>query len=379
MENRLLSPPDFHLIRCPALCILNVMTEQVSRGGQMGNNSNEYISRRTFLKVGLAAGAGLCGLRYLGSRTKSPSLKTLKPNNLKKGLVVAHVPQSPLPPFDKGGIKGGFVSSEFTVIRESVRRAVSAIGGMDKLVFRGNRVVIKPNISWNQRPEFAANTNPYVVAALVELCIEAGAGRVKVLDHTCSSNPRPSYESSGIADAARKAGAEVLYINKELFWDLPIPGGKALDSWSFYEDMVSADKTDVLINVPIAKHHSTSRLTMGLKNVLGMVGKDRGQLHKDIHPKIADLNRVVKIDLTVLDAFRILRNHGPTGGRLEDVDNNPENARRIIVSTDPVAVDAYGATLFGLRGSDIGFIKESHTAGLGEMDFRQKGFEEIMV
>ncbi len=331
----------------------------------MGNNTSESISRRTFLKVGLAVGAGLYGLTYLASRTKRLPLKTLKSNNLKKGLVVAYCANKN--------------TDESTVIRESVRKALNALGGMDKLVSKGDRVVIKPNIAWNQKPEFAANTNPYVVAALVELCIESGAGSVRVFDHTCSSNPRPSYESSGIADGARKAGAEVLYVNKDLFIDLSIPDGKALKAWSFYEDLISADKVDVLINVPIAKHHSTSRLTMALKNVLGMVGRDRGALHKDIHPKIADLNRVVKVDLTVLDAFRILRNHGPTGGRLEDVDNSPEHARRIIVSTDPVAVDAYGATLFGLNANDIGFIKESHEAGIGELDFKLRGFEEIRV
>ncbi|MBI2560141.1 MAG: DUF362 domain-containing protein, partial [Planctomycetes bacterium] len=119
----------------------------------------------------------------------------LKANNLKKGLVVINCP-------DK--------EDESAIIKESVRKAVNALGGMDKLVSKGDRVVIKPNIAWNQKPEFAANTNPYVVAALIELCIESGANRVKVFDHTCSSNPRPSYESSGIADAARKAGAEVL-------------------------------------------------------------------------------------------------------------------------------------------------------------------------
>ncbi len=337
----------------------------------MSNYISGSVSRRTFLKVGLAAGAGLYGLRYLGSHPKKVPLKALKANNLKKGLIVSHVPPT-LSSHSKG-------SDESALIKESVRKAINALGGMDKLVSKGDRVVIKPNIAWNQRPEFAVNTNPYVVAALIELCIESGANRVRVFDHTPSSNPRPSYESSGITDAARKAGAEVSYVNKWLFRDLPIPDGKALKSWSFYEDIISADKVDVLINVPIAKHHSTSRLTMALKNTLGMVGRDRGALHKDIHPKIADLNRVVKVDLTVLDAFRILRNHGPTGGRLEDVDNGPEHARRIVVSTDPVAVDAYGATLFGLKGNDIGFIKEAHSAGLGELNFKLKGLEEIKI
>ncbi len=324
------------------------------------------ISRRTFLKTGIAVGTGIYGLSYLGTLKRKPAIKKLKEHQLKPGLVVAH-----------GNVSDTL--DEPTIIKEMVRCALNALGGMDKLISKGDRVIIKPNIAWNQRPEFAANTNPYVVAALVELCREAGASGVKVMDHTCSANPEPSYENSGIATTARQAGAEVSYIDKSRFRDFTIADGKVVKSWPFYEEMVYANEVDVLINVPIAKQHGTSRLSMGLKNVFGMIGGDRGSLHTDIHPKIADLNKFVKIDLTVLDAFRILKNHGPTGGRLDDVDNSPERARRIIVSTDPVAVDSYGTTLFGIQPKDIGYIRESHEGGLGEIDFRSKGFEEIHV
>ncbi|OHB37544.1 MAG: hypothetical protein A3G70_03835 [Planctomycetes bacterium RIFCSPLOWO2_12_FULL_39_13] len=324
------------------------------------------MSRRTFLKTGIAVGAGVYGLSYLNNLKKKPTIKRLKEHQLKSGLVVVH----------GDGLNS---TDESTAVKEMVRRAMNALGGMDKLVSKGNRVIIKPNIAWNQKPEFAANTNPFVVAALVELCREAGASRVKVMDHTCSANPEPSYENSGIATTARQAGAEVSYIDKSRFRDFTIADGKVLKSWPFYEEMVYANEVDVLINVPIAKQHGTSRLSMGLKNVFGMIGGDRGSLHTDIHPKIADLNKFVKIDLTVLDAFRILKNHGPTGGRLDDVDNSVERARRIIVSTDPVAVDAYGAILFGMQPADVGYIRESHEQGLGEIDYRLKGFEEIHV
>ncbi len=328
--------------------------------------TDRKISRRTFLKTGVVVGAGVYGLSYLSAVKRRPALKKRKEHALKAGLVVAHGDVS-----DNAG--------EPAIVKEMVRRALNALGGMDKLISRGNRVIIKPNIAWNQKPEFAANTNPYVVAALVELCREAGASVVKVMDHTCSANPETSYENSGIAAAARQAGAEVRYLNKNRFRDFTIPDGKVLKSWRFYEEMVYANEVDVLINVPVAKQHGTSRLSMGLKNVFGMIGGDRGSLHTDIHPKIADLNTFVKIDLTVLDAFRILKNHGPTGGRLDDVDNSTERARRIIVSTDPVAADAYGATLFGMQPKEVGYIKESHACGLGETDFRLHGFEEIHV
>ncbi len=324
------------------------------------------ISRRTFLKASAAIGTGLYGLSYLGSIERQKTLKRFKENGLRKNLVVVH-----------GDID--VKNDECLIIKEMMRRGIKTLGGMEKLVSKGDKVVIKPNIAWDRQPEYAVNTNPFVVASLVGMCVEAGANRVRVLDHTCAINPGPSYINSGIEKAAREAGADVRFVNRRLFKDVKIPGGKVLNSWSFYEELIYQDEVDVLINVPIAKQHSTSRLSMALKNTLGMVGGNRGSLHKDIHPKIADLNKVVKVDLTVLDAFRILKRHGPTGGRLEDVDNTFENARRLIISTDPVAVDSYGATMFGYEGKDIGFIQESYEAGLGEIDFKLKGFEEITI
>ena len=324
------------------------------------------ISRRTFLKAGAAIGAGLYGLSYLGSIERQKTLKRFKENGLRKNLVVVH-----------GDIDAK--NDEGLIIKEMMRRGIKALGGMEKLVSSGDTVVIKPNIAWDRRPEYAVNTNPFVVASLVGMCVEAGANRVRVLDHTCAINPGPSYINSGIEKAAREAGAEVRFVNRRLFKDVKIPGGKLLNSWSFYEELIYQDEVDVLINVPIAKQHSTSRLSMALKNTMGMIGGNRGSIHKDIHPKIADLNKVVKVDLTVLDAFRILKRHGPTGGRLEDVDNTFENARRLIISTDPVAVDSYGATMFEYEGKDIGFIQESYEAGLGEIDFKLRGFEEITI
>jgi len=312
---------------------------------------DDRISRRDLLKVGLAAGAGLAGLSLLRSLKRPPKIKDFHPTDLKRGVAVAH----------------GDDPAAIT------RAAVELLGGMGQLVRRGDVVVIKPNMAWDRPPEMAANTNPEVVAALVRMCREAGAATVKVFDHTASPNPAPSYERSGIAEAARKAGADVHFVHRDRFRDVAIPGGKALTAWSFYEEVLYAD---VLINVPVAKHHSTSMLTMALKNVFGMVGNDRGTLHQDIHTKIADLNRAVKVDLTVLDAYRILRRHGPTGGRLDDVDDSAERARLVIVSRDPVAVDAYGATLFDLKPEDVGFIREAHEAGLGEMDFRAVGLRE---
>lgn len=324
------------------------------------------ISRRKFLAYTVAAGAGVAALRAFSRCERSFHLKGRADNALIPGLAVIH--GSAFSP-----------AEEKEIVTAMTRRAVDALGGMQNLVRPGDRVVIKPNMAWVRPPQAAATTNPWVVAALVQMCIEAGAGRVKVMDHTIPPNPQPSYQASGIAKAAAQVGAEVVYVDKSCFLELDVPDGYALASWPFYEEVVSADLCDVLINVPVLKHHGTSRLTMALKNVFGMVGGERGTLHRDIHRKIADLNRVVKVDLTVLDAYRVMRRHGPSGGRPEDVDNSPQGARRIIAGTDPVAVDAYGASLFGYQPEDIGFIRFAAEAQLGSADWQSalKAEEDI--
>ena len=311
------------------------------------------VSRRTFLGASLAAGAGVYGLSLLG-RSRGRQWKGFKPNTLKKGVVVAR----------------GEDPAAIT------RAAIDRLGGMARLVSPGDTVLVKPNIAWDRPPHLCANTNPEVVAAVVELCREAGARKVVVLDHTCSTNPEPSYITSGIQHAAARAGADVRFVDPSRFVPLPIEDGYALDSWAFYEDVLTCD---VLINMPVAKHHSTSKLTLALKNVFGMAGLDRGKLHQDIHHKIADLNRAVKVDLVVLDAYRRLTDHGPTGGLEGDVDNSPGTARRVVAGTDPVSVDAYASTLFGYRPENVEFIRYASEAGLGRLDLHAVGVEEVTV
>ena len=300
----------------------------------------------------------MVGLRALTRRRRSFSVRDHASSDLREGLSVAH----------------GSASSpaeEPHTVKRMTRAAIKGLGGVGGLVRPGMRVIIKPNIAWVRPPHLAANTNPWVVAALAEMCLEAGARGVKVMDHTISRNPEPSYRVSRIAEAAAEAGADVAYVDEARFRTLTIPDGSVLSQWPFCEEFVSADECDVLINVPILKHHGTSRLSMGLKNAFGMVGGERGELHPQIHRKIPDLHRVIKVDLTVLDAYRVLRTHGPTGGRVEDVDNSLEGARRIVAGADPVAVDAYGASLFGYEPHDIGFIRHAEEAGLGRSDWQE--------
>lgn len=243
------------------------------------------------------------------------------------------------------------------------RAAVMALGGMSKFVGKGDVVIVKPNIGWDRKPEQAANTNPDVVKAVVKMCLDAGAKRVRVMDRTCN-DPRRCYKQSGIKDAVLSIddpAVTVEHTDDRKFVTLPIKEGRSLKSWTFYKDMVEADK---VINIPIAKHHNAARLTMGLKNVMGCLGGNRGNIHSDLDQNIADLNTVMKFDLVVLDAYRILTGNGPQGGNLRDV----KRMDTVIAGTDPVAVDSYGATLFGITGRDVPHVLNAYKAGLGEVD-----------
>jgi uncharacterized protein (DUF362 family) len=244
--------------------------------------------------------------------------------------------------------------------------AIQALGGMKKFVHAGEVVVVKPNMAWDRPPEMAANANPVVVRRVVELCLEAGAKQVKVLDNTCH-DARKAYVNSGIKAAVeglKDPRAVVQYVDDRRFVELRIEKAKALKKWYFYKDILEADR---FINIPIAKTHSEARLTMCLKNMMGAIGGWRGRIHVGLHQNIADMNLLLRPDLHVLDATRIMVKNGPSGGRIEDV----EVKNLAFAGTDPVALDAVGTGLFGMKPADIGYIIKSHQAGRGEMDLHK--------
>jgi uncharacterized protein (DUF362 family) len=250
--------------------------------------------------------------------------------------------------------------------------ALAALGGIERFVKQGNDVIIKPNICVDYHtPEYAATTNPQVVAALVTLCLGAGARRVRVMDQPFGGTPASAYAISGIEDAVKAAGGEMEIMGPVKYASFDIPEGQDITSWEFYRDIL---ETDVLINVPIAKHHSLSRLTLGGKNLLGTVASPN-RLHQNLGQRVADLISLVRPTLTVVDAYRILMNHGPTGGSLDDV----KQANTLIASHDIVAADAYGATLFELQGADIPFVKAAADRGLGTLDLGSIKVEELSV
>jgi len=244
-----------------------------------------------------------------------------------------------------------------------VKELLEPLGGLSTFVNPGKSVVIKPNMGWDRNPDQAANTHPLIVKSIVNLALEAGASKVMVFDRPCNEERRCHY-NSGIRPELEKIKDKRLkcvYIDDRKFIPVTIKRGQSLREWAFYKDALEAD---CYINVPIAKHHSLAKLTLGLKNIMGVIGGSRGKIHKNMGQNLADLNTVIKPALTIIDATRILLRNGPSGGNLKDV----KRMDTLIASSDTVAADAYATTLFNLKPGEIGSTVAAHKSGLGEMN-----------
>ena len=255
---------------------------------------------------------------------------------------------------------------------EMVRRALAAFGGLETFVPKGARVVVKPNICVAYHTyEYAATTNPWVVGTLVKLAYEAGASSVQVFDFPFGGSAQEAYVRSGIEEQVKAAGGEMMPIQGFKFISAEVPQGVDLKRTNAFKDALDAD---VLIDVPIAKHHGSARLTLGMKNLMGLI-QDRGAIHQNLGQRIADLATLFRPRLTVVDAVRILMNHGPSGGNLDDV----KKLDTVIVSPDIVSADSYATTLFGLQPGDIAYIAAATKMGLGNSDLSSLRIEEIAV
>jgi uncharacterized protein (DUF362 family) len=243
---------------------------------------------------------------------------------------------------------------------ENVRRALTGLGGIEQFVKRGEKVVIKPNCGWDRTPEQAANTDPALVAELVRLCLAAGAASVVVADSTCH-DPNRTFERSGIARAARAAGAAVEHQSSGGVVRLDL-GGTVLGPWDVLRSIAEADR---VINVPLVKHHGLARATVGMKNWIGALTGPRSALHQRLSQVTAELGAAFRPTLTVVDATRIMVSNGPTGGSLSSV----RTLNQVAVSTDPVAADAWGASLLGLDARDLSYLDIAARLGLGTTDW----------
>jgi len=300
-------------------------------------------TRRDFLKTSALIGGGLATADFLALTRAALAADTLP------AMAIAR--------WSETALAGADLTAAAVGLTEA---AIASLGGMDRFVKKGDTIWVKPNIGWNRRPELAANTNPDVVGTVVRLCKDAGAKTVKVGDHPCHP-ARQAYRNSGIAKAAEAAGGKMVYLDQKRFKDMPI-GGEFLDKWPVYLEVAEAD---LVINVPILKHHGLTKCSLSMKNYMGVIGGNRSAWHQNMDACVTDITQFMKPQLTVLDAVRVLTDHGPQGGNPEDVD-----VRGIVAaSTDVVALDALGATLLGHDPAEIGYVAAAANRGLGTLDY----------
>ncbi|MBN2430428.1 MAG: DUF362 domain-containing protein [Acidobacteria bacterium] len=253
---------------------------------------------------------------------------------------------------------------------ELVRQALQKLGGMQRFIARGDVVLLKPNIGFNRMPQQAANTNPDVVREIARQVLDAGARKVIVFDHTLYE-ARNCYNRSGIARAVQDLGVELEYAEERKFVDVDV-NGQFLKTWPFYREVLAADK---VINIPVAKQHSLAQYSMGMKNMMGVIGGRRDSLHQNMDMALPDISRFLRPTLTVLDAYRILLRNGPQGGSLNDV----ATVKTLAAGIDPVAVDAFGCSLFDVDPARIGYIRTGQEVSLGTMNWQGLRLEEVSL
>jgi uncharacterized protein (DUF362 family) len=324
--------------------------------------SIDRIGRRDALMrllqpTGLAVGAAGTAL-WLSNR--SPRRDESDVRTLRRNLGVAPDPSLPQVVIAHGDDP-----------RRLLRSTVQELGGIRRFIARGDVVVLKPNIAWDRTPEQGANTNPLVVAEMVKLCHEAGAARVIVTD-VSTNEPRRCFQRSGIEEAARSEGAQVILPGLNLFREVDLHG-TVLGSWPVLEPFLTADK---IVNLPVAKHHSLTGATLGLKNWYGILGGQRHRLHQRIHESLADLASFIRPTLTIIDAYRVLMRNGPTGGNIEDV----ALKKTLIGGTDPVALDAYVAKAYwDLPAERLPYLRLASERGLGTSEFETLRTASLML
>ncbi|KAF0152462.1 MAG: hypothetical protein FD143_1100 [Ignavibacteria bacterium] len=305
------------------------------------------MKRRDFLKSGLLAGASVTLPGVYGN-------------------MLAQTSSTTPPAFDLVAIKGGEPDVMFD-------EAIKHLGGIKKFVKKNQKVLVKPNIGWDVVPERGANTHPKLVSRVVKHCFDAGAKEVYVFDHTCDDWKR-SYANSGIEKAVKDAGGTMVPGNSEsMYQEVSINFGKSLTKTKVHELILDSD---VFINIPILKHHASTKLTICMKNLMGVVW-DRGYWHRNnLHQCIADYCTYThKPLLNVVDAYYVMKQNGPRGVSAADI----SLMKSQIISTDMVAADAAAAKTFGLEPSDVSYIKIADSMKIGNMNLSKLNIKRIIL
>jgi uncharacterized protein (DUF362 family) len=245
---------------------------------------------------------------------------------------------------------------------KTVNAALKAIGGIEKYISKGDRVLLKVNAAFASPPVLSATTNPQLIEEITRLCYAAGASSVSVTDNPIN-DPSSCFALTGIEDAAKRAGARLILPEVGLFAPVSVEGGSLIKEWPvLWKPLNNADK---LIGIAPVKDHHRSIASMTMKNWYGLLGGRRNIFHQDIHNIIKELAVMVKPTLVILDGTLTMMTNGPTGGSLSDL----KQTNTMIVSTDQVAADAYGAALLGKTAAELPYIEKAHSAGAGNMDY----------
>jgi uncharacterized protein (DUF362 family) len=303
------------------------------------------MNRREFIKKTAAIGIG-AGLLFL-------------PKGL-RGAARAAVQEYP----DLVALKGGMPEAMFDT-------GIKKIGGIGRFVKKGQTVVIKPNMSWDVSPGNPANTSPALVAQIARHCRDAGAKRVVVLDHSIEYWEN-SKNSSGIGDAAASVGAMYAPAEKQGYYQKVPVGGERLKETLIHESMLECD---VLISVPVLKHHGGAGVSISAKNLMGCVWNRMEYHSQGLQHCIADFLRVRKPDLNVVDAYRVITRNGPRGGSPSDV----ADIGSLIISPDVVAADTAASMMLGRKQGEIEHIRFASEIGLGRMDLANLHIERITL
>ena len=305
------------------------------------------MERREFLKKSLALGLG-AGVLFL-------------PKGL-SGVVSRAFAEDPRP--DLIALQGSSPEAMFD-------RGMEALGGMGRFVRSGQTVLVKPNISWDVSTTGAANTHPGLVGQIIRHCLDAGAARVCVMDHSIEYWER-TLENSGVGEALRAAGGIYVQAEDVKYYRQVDVNGATLKTTQVHEAWL---ESDVLINVPVLKHHGGAVISSAMKNLMGCVWQRRDWHRTGLQACIADFLRVRKPDLNVIDAYRVLTRNGPRGGSPRDIVEM--NAQ--IISPDIVAADAASARMMGREPSDITHVRLAAETGFGQLDLSKLNIERLTL
>lgn len=327
------------------------------------NPDNDEINRRDFLiravKAGICITSASCGTYYFYN-DRGP-LSQSKPVLATGGL--SRVERPMLPDFSIEGLGHKMSIVNGSDRSKTIRLALKALGGMETFIKRGDRVLIKVNAAFATPPFLGATTHPQLVAEVVHLCLEAGASFVAVTDNPIN-DPVSCFNLTGISQAAESAGAKVVLPKESLFKTMSVSGATLIQNWPIlYRPFENINK---LIGVTPVKHHQRSGASMSMKNWYGLLGGRRNIFHQNIHQIIQELAMMIKPTLVILDGTVTMMQNGPTGGSLADL----KQTNTMIVSTDQVAADAFGATLMGKTHLQFPYILKAQMAGVGTCDYQ---------